>query len=153
MALSRCAEPSWSFGPCNAGTRLLIRFLPRTIRTMDARARRCFNSWNLVGLILLPAVYWGLDALWHVFFSNSRLLLLANLVIPIVLVLAAYLCWAAWGIKLSGCASPSLSTLLGIYLTGPTYLTLGDAISNGHMLSRSQELISSWASMTFMFPI
>lgn len=114
---------------------------------------RYFNRWNLVGLVLLPSLYWGLDLLWHAFLSDSRLLLLVNLVIPLMIALSAFLCWTAWDAKLSQCAGLASYTLLGIYVTGPTYVILQSRLLEGHVLSNSQELLSNWALTTLLFPI
>jgi hypothetical protein len=114
-----------------------------------------------VGLVLLPALYWGLDLIWHVFWSESRLLLLANLAIPVVVSLVALLCWTLWGDKLSECASLGklsprailgLSTFLGIYVSGPSYMLLETRVLQGH-LGSSEHVLSLWFFGTLIFPL
>lgn len=107
--------------------------------------------------MLLPALYWGLDLLWHIFFSNSPLLLCANLVLPLAVSLAAAVAWRVWSAKLSQCVGLGLCTLLGIYVTGPMYMLLQG------WLFQAQEfpgggpglwrLVLDWAITTVMFPI
>jgi hypothetical protein len=114
-----------------------------------------------VGLVLLPAFYWGLDLIWHVFWSESPLLLLANLAIPVGVSLSALLCWTLWGDKLSECASlgklsPSaivgLSTFLGIYVSGPSFMLLEARVLQGH-LGSSEQILSTWFIGTLLFPL
>ncbi len=124
-----------------------------TIPRVNALSRRYFNRWNLVGFVLLPSLYWGLDLLWHAFLSESRLLLLANLAIPLVIALGAFMCWMAWDANLSRCASLAFYTLLGIYVSGPTYMLLQARLFEGHVLSNSQGLLSTWTLTTLFFPI
>ena len=123
------------------------------IPTVNALLRRYFNRWNLVGLVLLPALYWGLDLLWHAFLSESPLLLVANLAIPLGSSLGAFLCWTVWDAKLSQCASLGFYTWLGIYVSSPTYMLLQARLFEGHVLSSSHGLLSDWAFATLWFPI
>ena len=120
---------------------------------MNAVVRRYLNLWNLVGLVLLPALYWGLDLVWHALLPNSPLLLLANLAIPFVCAVGALLCWTAWDANLSQCAGLASYTLLGIYFSGPTYMLLQAQLFEGHVSSSSQGLLSDWALTTLFFPI
>ena len=117
--------------------------------------RRYSNRWNLVGLVLLPMLYWGLDLVWHVFLSRSTLLLLlANLVIPLGVSLATLLCWRAWGTKLSQCAGLGFNTWLGIYASGPTYMLLQARLFEGHIGEPGfRGLVSTWAFITLLFPM
>lgn len=130
----------------------LNRGLPNWFES-NAGSRRYFDRWNLVGLLLLPTLYWGLDLVWHTFFLNPRVLLLVNLVLQVVVSLAALLCWTIWNAKLARCASLPLTTLLGIYLGGPTYMLLSEWLLGAHVRTSSQELISTWVSLTLLFPM
>jgi len=113
---------------------------------------RYFNRWNLVGLVLLPTLYWGLDLLWHAVLSHSPLLLLANVVIPFAVSVGAFLSWKAWSSKLSQCASLGFLTWLGIYVSGPTYMLLQARLSQGHVWSGTQGPLSDWVFLTLAFP-
>jgi hypothetical protein len=120
---------------------------------MKALPRRYFNRWNLLGLVLLPALYWSVDLLWHASVSELRLFLLVNLAIPLLIGLAAFLCWTLWDAHLSECAGLASYTLLGIYFSGPTYMFLLARLFQGHVPSNSPEFLSGWALTTLFFPM
>ncbi len=141
---------------CSSGLSGAPSFLDSKLNT----GNRFLNVWNCVGLLLLPSVYWSLDLLIHIIgeiLSRWQLFLLLWVGLPVIVILASITCWRRWRRQLSGCINPGFTTLLGIYISGPTYRIVStwilSVIGNTSVVIAVSDKISEWALFTLIFPV
>lgn len=118
------------------------------------------SIWGLAisGLIFLPLLYWSIDFAIHALMRHSAnglvVLFLLNVVLPCLVALSAVGCWKLVSGKDTQIDGLSLITLLGIYLTGPTYALLQSWLLQPQQLySGNENIFKIWLTLTLMFPL
>jgi hypothetical protein len=83
---------------------------------------------SVLGLFLLPALYWAVDLLMHAL--PDPLFLFANIVLPVIVSFAAFRCFIWWPgrFHILMILVVAMITLITIWALGPTYMMVGSRL-------------------------